>query len=437
MVRKPIIILCLFLLLLTLFCVLYVKLTTVVELNPADRYLVHNTNTHRGYDTIQEAIDAAETSDGNTISVEPGIFHEHIVLKKAVFIISHDRQNTILDGDGSGTVVSVQSNASLEGFTIQNGTIGIAVNSSNYGRINENTVQSNEEGLYLSISSNWTISENLMTNNRHASLTLNNSDNNMIRRNAVSYNHLYFNDAINLYNSSHNDISDNSLINNQAAGIVVSDYSCYNNITNNLLMNNLGGIELIRSCNYNMITWNSIIVNETILGLTSGIWIRESEFNIVYANEITSNRISSSYKPPYVDGVGLSESTDNNIVSNNISLMDTGVGFHFFSDNNSVIGDTLSRNGHGIDFTEGVSNHNSIYSCNFIDNAEQVHNGSSINVWDNGYASGGNYWSDYEKRYPSATEMDSSGLWDTPYVINSNNIDRYPLKSPITQNLYH
>jgi hypothetical protein len=52
------------------------------------------------------------------------------------------------------------------------------------------------------------------------------------------------------------------------------------------------------------------------------------------------------------------------------------------------------------------------------------------NTWDDGYPAGGNYWSDYVTRYPSASEIDASGLWDTPYVINENNQDNYPLMLP-------
>jgi hypothetical protein len=49
------------------------------------------------------------------------------------------------------------------------------------------------------------------------------------------------------------------------------------------------------------------------------------------------------------------------------------------------------------------------------------------NFWDNGYPSGGNYWSDYKEKYPNATELDESGIWSTPYVIDENNTDNYPL----------
>jgi len=65
-----------------------------------------------------------------------------------------------------------------------------------------------------------------------------------------------------------------------------------------------------------------------------------------------------------------------------------------------------------------------------MSNALQMDSYASTNIWDNGYPSGGNYWSDYEERYPDAEELESSGLWDTPYVIDENNQDNYPLMEP-------
>jgi len=52
--------------------------------------------------------------------------------------------------------------------------------------------------------------------------------------------------------------------------------------------------------------------------------------------------------------------------------------------------------------------------------------GEQPNFWDDG-ASKGNYWSDYEERYPNATEIDGSGIWNTQYIIDTNNQDNYPL----------
>jgi len=55
-----------------------------------------------------------------------------------------------------------------------------------------------------------------------------------------------------------------------------------------------------------------------------------------------------------------------------------------------------------------------------------VHSSNSTNVWDDG-ACEGNYWSDYEDRYPDAEEIYESGIWNTPYVVDINNQDNYPL----------
>ncbi len=53
------------------------------------------------------------------------------------------------------------------------------------------------------------------------------------------------------------------------------------------------------------------------------------------------------------------------------------------------------------------------------------------NTWDNGEE--GNYWSDHVTRYPNAMEVDGSGVGDTPYYINENNQDKYPLMNVIPE----
>ena len=62
--------------------------------------------------------------------------------------------------------------------------------------------------------------------------------------------------------------------------------------------------------------------------------------------------------------------------------------------------------------------------------AIQVIISNSSNVWDIGYPGGGNYWVDYHKKYPNTSEVDSSGIGDTSYVLDAQNIDRYPLMEP-------
>jgi parallel beta-helix repeat protein len=101
------------------------------------------------------------------------------------------------------------------------------------------------------------------------------------------------------------------------------------------------------------------------------------------------------------------------------------------SSNNIIHGNNITNNWYGIRL-QYVSSNNIIYHNNFIDNTQQVDSQTSgyTNFWDDGYPSGGNYWSDYEEKYPNATELDGSGIWDTPYVIDENNQDNYPLTNP-------
>jgi parallel beta-helix repeat protein len=399
-----------------------------VNVKAPNGYPVHNIDTGLNYTTIQNAIDAPETENGHTIFVEGGIYYEHIIVNKTVLLIGENRGTTTLDGDGTGTVVLVQSCAVVSGFTIRDGYIGVALVSSNSSRIDNNVIRDNKQGIYLSCSSSCNISQNFITSNYHAGIVLNNSKTNIIDENVVSYSHLYaFFEAVFLYNSSCNNIIMNTIINNQADGIRLNDYSFHNIVSSNLLIDNLGGIKLVKSCDYNIIKLNTIGVNETAFGLTSGIWVRESRHNTVYANVIMSNRTSPAYKPPYQDGIGLSKSSNNSIIKNEISLMDVGIGFHFSDNDNRVIDNVITRNGHGIDFSEGRSNGNFIYSNDFVDNVKQVYNKVSTNTWDNGHIVGGNYWSDYKERYPNATEIDGSGIWDTPYEIDQDNVDRYPI----------
>jgi nitrous oxidase accessory protein NosD len=50
-------------------------------------------------------------------------------------------------------------------------------------------------------------------------------------------------------------------------------------------------------------------------------------------------------------------------------------------------------------------------------------NVSLVNFWDNGEE--GNYWEDY-----NGTDANNDGIGDTPYVIDDNNVDNYPLMYP-------
>mgnify|MGYP005831231015 CR=1 FL=1 len=116
----------------------------------------------------------------------------------------------------------------------------------------------------------------------------------------------------------------------------------------------------------------------------------------------------------------------NNTITNNVW---DGI-YVVYTDRCTIYGNTISSNKrYGIALSE--SGNNRIFHNNFIDNANQTHLFNSFNnTWDNYFPSGGNYWSDYKEKYPNATEINDSGIWDTPYIIDANNVDRYPLVIP-------
>jgi parallel beta-helix repeat protein len=77
----------------------------------------------------------------------------------------------------------------------------------------------------------------------------------------------------------------------------------------------------------------------------------------------------------------------------------------------------------------------SVYNNNFINNTQQalIASGSQV-AFDKGYLCGGNYWSDYTGvdlySGPHQNITGSDGIGDTPYIIDANNLDNYPLMTP-------
>jgi len=135
----------------------------------------------------------------------------------------------------------------------------------------------------------------------------------------------------------------------------------------------------------------------------------------------------------FENGIYLDGSSGSNIYGNTITNNDRGIYLRQSSSNN-IYGNTITNNDRGIHFYR--SSENIFYHNSFIDNTEQVHLRSTReNVWDNGYPSGGNYWSDYtgvdQYSGPDQDEVGSDGIGDTEYFIDYINRDRYPLMSDL------
>jgi parallel beta-helix repeat protein len=195
-----------------------------------------------------------------------------------------------------------------------------------------------------------------------------------------------FNNGILLYSSSSNSIYGNNVANNHNG--IVLNYSSKNIISGN---------------------------NATGYGGES-IWLSYSSNNTISGNNITENN---------GDTIVLDYSSNNTISGNNITTNNWGGIVLISSSNNIISTNNVANNPYGLWF-EHSSSSNMIYHNNFIDNIHQASSDAgSMNTWDNGYPSGGNYWGSL-----NAADEDKDKIGDSPYIIDENNTDKYPLIYP-------
>ena len=206
-------------------------------------------------------------------------------------------------------------------------------------------------------------------------------------------------------------------------------------------------------------------------------WGTPAAINLTCTNTTVQNFIIKSWE------VGILGAYNNNTITNNAiesceralaiyadyyvvtanSISNTAFGVRILNANSNLfVGNTLRHNGYGFSATNSwdnsvvannIENNNvafsldattfQVYHNNFIDQNRDFEGGwythlltlgnsSLLPSWDDGYPSGGNYYNDYKSRYPNASEIDTSGIGNIPYVINFNpNVtDNYPLIEP-------
>jgi hypothetical protein len=157
-------------------------------------------------------------------------------------------------------------------------------------------------------------------------------------------------------------------------------------------------------------------------------------------------------------GICLSSANYSQILSNSIKYLSIGLFNHTLCSSNWIIGNSIVPTGlglQGVDLGCAIDNvftknlikgctfgiaqygavpgsnanyvpfeNNTFYLNNFIDNLHNVAVKTTKNNWDNGQF--GNYWSDY-----NGTDNNNDGFGDTPYFIQENNQDNYPLMNPV------
>ena len=391
--------------------------------------------------------------------------------------------NNVTANNWYGIWLGASSNNTLSGNNVTaNNRSGICLYYSSNNTLSGNKVMANNEGIRLEGFSNNTLSGNNVTANNYCGIRLYSSTNNILSGNNVMANN---GNGIDLSRGTNNTLSGNVMGGNRynfgVTGYSLSEYlqsvdtsnlvdgkpvyyfvnqsdlvvnaaaypevgylgfvNCFNvtvqgmNLTNNnegLLLaftndskitdnnaaNNFFGIMLASSCGNNVLSRNNVTNN------MHGIFLESScHNNVLSDNNVTANESG---------GIWLNDPCDNNVLSRN-NVTNNEYGIWLGSPNNIVSGNNVANNEYGIILNYSSSN-NSIFHNSFVNNTNQINSRGRANIWEDGYPSGGNYWSDYNGTdyycgpYQNATGSD--GIGDTPYIIDSNNPDNYPFMEP-------
>jgi parallel beta-helix repeat protein len=341
----------------------------------------------KGYDTIIIHADGSVSGTANIENADNATYTFTGNINGSILV---QRNNIVIDGAGYtlrgeggldeyGINLIGITNVTIRSTQIVNFRVGVYLQTySNNNTITENTFLDNRFGIELDVSHYNTISENIMTDN----------DNGIWLDTATSYDG----------GSNYNIISGNNITLCFYEAIGLANESSNNTIIGNNAVNNQYGITLSVDCSDNLVSRN--FIDETQYGW--GIKLEGTcDQNLVSDNNIKN----TGY------GIWLDRVSDNNITRNIVANSDQAVRFYKASNNR-------------------------FWHNNFVDNSQQVYfdGDSYTNVWDDGYPSGGNYWSDYSGvdsnngLYQNLTGSD--GIGDTPYAIDGGNQDNYPLMSP-------
>ena len=331
------------------------------------------------------------------------------------------------------------TNLVIEELKLENNTQGMLLAYTRNSQVISNNIRNNAiYGIKLVECTNITISGNNIVNNglvassswwTRYGVCFESSNNNFLFGNNMSRNY----SSVWLNSSSNNIILENDMTDSQHITGVRLGNSSFNTIQGNNLTN---FVTIFIAFFVDSSSSNNISENKITAGITGiGFILRDSSYNNISENDMNQIR-----------GFDLKTSNSNIILGNKVIAPDDDVyAFGIFlgdsSSNNRIIENSMeAKNGTNVWLSNSTGN--MLFHNNFMACMRQAYDYSwdnqaippSVNVWDDGYPSGGNYWSDYIDvdiyHGPNQNETGSDGIGDTPYNIDVDNRDNYPLMKP-------
>jgi parallel beta-helix repeat protein len=225
-------------------------------------------------------------------------------------------------------------------------------------------------------------------------------------------------------------IVENCIVESAMIGIAVMNSQDVNITGCTVLSMDLAGIALLYSEMVNIsgdiLTGGADMVG-IIVGDADHINITDIEVNDSYGGIILADADNVTVTDSVASnstGLGLGVDGGNNLMIMGCNFSANLYAGVFLNDTRNV---TVENNSITMNQRWGVYLDNAsdakVFHNRFIGNPEQAVQGPNVtaSVWDDGYPSGGNYWSDY-----TGIDADGDGIGDTPYTFPQGAEDRYP-----------
>lgn len=194
------------------------------------------------YSSIQDA--SENVTQGGTIFVYQGTYHERLIVTKPVHLMGENKNTTIIDGDLTGYVVSLNAgNTTLSGFTITHSEMifpfaGVYV-TSDYNIISDTILTDNFYGMQLGYGADHnTVFNNTVRHNGRCGIYFNHASKNHLKGNIISDNPV---NGFGLYEfSNNNHLEHNWFFGNKDTGVNIRESYDTLVVNNTFSQNKLG-----------------------------------------------------------------------------------------------------------------------------------------------------------------------------------------------------